>query len=204
MAYLKFISLKSLIRDFSCSVFNQVANKVTNKISCKRKKHKFKNVIKQRNQYAKTLEPYDQITVHNPKFCGEYVTQIHDLLLKKENTRYYSEFGDGRKIVPVNFISPKNRVMLFNFLYGLHVAFKMPDINTFFLAVQIFDRFAYKKPSSPNVLQLIGCTCLLMAEKMEEIYPNLMEDYVRSSNKAFKKKDMKIMEIVIVRNVGYQ
>jgi hypothetical protein len=164
----------------------------------------FKNVIKQRNMYAEKLQPYDRITVHIPKYCGEYVTEIHDMLLKKENTRYYSEFGDGRKIVSLKIISQKNRTMLIDFLYGLNVAFKIADINTLFLGVQIFDRFSYKNISKANILQLVGSTSLLMAEKMEEIYPSLIEDYVKSSKKAFDEKDMKIMEKVIAKSIGYQ
>jgi hypothetical protein len=91
-----FVGLKSIIRDFSVNLVNQVATKVTGKIACQgNKKRKFKHVVQLRNEYAKTLQPYDQITVHNPKYCGEYAPEIHEMLLKKENDRYYTEFGDG-------------------------------------------------------------------------------------------------------------
>jgi hypothetical protein len=200
-----FVGLKSIIRDFSVSLVNQVATKVTTKIACKRnKKRKFKHVVQLKNEYAKTLQPYDQITVHDPKYCGEYVTRIHEMLLKKENDRYYSEFGDGRKLVPINFISQNNRTKLIDFLYGLYVSFKIADINTLFIGVQIFDRFSYRNNIPTNMLQLVGSCSLLMGEKMEEIYPTLMEGYVKASAKAFSKKDMEKMERAIAKSISYQ
>ena len=60
-------------------------------------------------------------------------------------------------------------------------------MTTLFLAVQIFDRYAYKKKVPPKVIQLTGYTSILIAEKFEEIYPTLMETYSYLSDRSFTK-----------------
>jgi hypothetical protein len=86
----------------------------------------------------------------------------------------------------------------------LYVSFKIADINTLFIGVQIFDRFSYRNNIPTNMLQLVGSCSLLMGEKMEEIYPTLMEGYVKASAKAFSKKDMEKMERAIAKSISYQ
>ena len=73
----------------------------------------------------------------------------------------------------------------------MHRKFKTLRQETLFLAVNIIDRFLSKRQVAKDKLQLVGATCLLIASKMEDMWPPLVRDLVYVASNAFTKQDLK-------------
>lgn len=67
-------------------------------------------------------------------------------------------------------INEKMRLILVEWLMDIHVRFLL-NPETFYLTVNILDRFLSAKPVPRNELQLVGVSALLMSSKYEEIWP---------------------------------
>lgn len=67
-------------------------------------------------------------------------------------------------------INEKMRLILVEWLIDVHVKFEL-NPETFYLTVNILDRFLSVKPVPRKELQLVGLSALLMSSKYEEIWP---------------------------------
>ena len=75
--------------------------------------------------------------------------------------------------------------------------------ESYFRAVDLIDRFLYKTPNvSRGILQLAGCACLLIASKMEEIFPPEVDDLVYISDNTYSRNEMIDMELTIVKTLN--
>merc|ERR1711971_280863 len=94
------------------------------------------------------------------------------------------------------------RSVLVNWLVDVHRKFKL-EPATWFLAVNILDRYLAKAQIVRKKLQLAGCACLWIASKYHEIYSPEMDDFVYISDRAFTAGDMVSMEISILKGVNF-
>ena len=119
-------------------------------------KPKFKSVIEIRNNYAvKFMKPYDAKLVHNPAHNAEYAEGVHSNNLAMESRfllTYNTKLG-----VEDELIKPNNRIKLVNFLYGVFLKGEIEDLNTFFIAIQLLDRYLQVQKVSLSKLQIVGC-----------------------------------------------
>lgn len=173
------------------------------KSKSRRDKRRFKSVVELRVNSAKTMRLCDSENLHVPKFWAEFADEIHCRRLSKESERFVEAYGDPSKLTQYP-ISQPHRVKLVNFLHSWFKAFNLVDPNTLYMGIQVLDRFSHKNLVSPKNLQLTGCTCLLLAEKYEEIYPTQMETYSKQSGRAFNKRDMILAELVISKAIEYK
>lgn len=67
-------------------------------------------------------------------------------------------------------INEKMRLILVEWLIDVHVRFEL-NPETFYLTVNILDRFLSVMPVPRKELQLVGLSALLMSSKYEEIWP---------------------------------
>lgn len=67
-------------------------------------------------------------------------------------------------------INEKMRLILVEWLIDVHVRFEL-NPETFYLAINILDRFLSLKPVPRKELQLVGLSALHMSSKYEEIWP---------------------------------
>ena len=75
--------------------------------------------------------------------------------------------------------------------------------ETFYLSINLFDRYLEKKLLLKKQLQLIASSCLLIASKYEEIYPPEIRDFVYISNRLFNKEDMIEIEYDILKILNF-
>jgi len=129
----------------------------------------------------------------DPQAATEYVNDIFGYFREVEKKRapkpdYMTRQQD---------VNAKMREILIDWLVEVHFKFKLKP-ETLFLTVNIIDRFLERKLVSRSRLQLVGCTCMLIAAKYEEIFSPEVKDFVYISDKAYTKEQIIHMEGVIL------
>jgi len=123
----------------------------------------------------KDLEAADR---NDPQACTEYVHDVYSYFRKAEEkympTKGYMESAskmettDGKKVV-----NTKMRAIVVDWMIELHQRFR-PSLQpaALYLGINIFDRFLASGAMNESYrLQVVGAACLLVAAKIEEIYP---------------------------------
>lgn len=90
-------------------------------------------------------------------------------------------------------ITPKFREVLVDWLSSVRGKYSLKP-ETFALAINLLDRYLEKRQIEKNLLQLLGCTCLWVASKYEEIYPPELQDLVLICESNFKRETFILME----------
>jgi hypothetical protein len=94
-------------------------------------------------------------------------------------------------------INATMRAILVDWLIDVCITLKI-EIATFILSVNILDQFLSKRAVRRGLLQLVGCTSLLIASKYEDIYPCEVDDFVRMSEKAYTIQQIVAMESIML------
>jgi cyclin B len=85
-------------------------------------------------------------------------------------------------------INPRMRAIVVDWLVEVHLQFNL-EKETLYLAVHLMDRFLQRKVLQRNKLQLLGCACMLIAAKYEEIFAPNMKEFVHITDNAFTEKE---------------
>ncbi|CAD7936644.1 unnamed protein product [Amoebophrya sp. A120] len=97
----------------------------------------------------------------------KYLFETERLFLKEKMVMY-----ENQKDITVEM-----RSVLVDWLIEVHHKFKFEWISTLFLAIQILDRFLnHHALQSRKKLQLVGLACLLIASKVEETRPAIVDE----------------------------
>ena len=99
-------------------------------------------------------------------------------------------------------VTPRMRAILIDWMVEVHLKFKL-QAQTLYIAVNVLDRFLERKIVVRDELQLIGCTALWTASKIEEIYAPEVQDFVLISDRAFKRSDLLAMEGQMLNVLGF-
>lgn len=99
-------------------------------------------------------------------------------------------------------INGSMRTVLIDWLVEVSIEYQAQD-QSLHLAVQLLDRFLSRVPVSRSRLQLVGVTCLLIACKIEEVCPPMVEDLVYISDQAFTRSDMLQTEGLIIQKLEF-
>jgi len=96
------------------------------------------------------------------------------------------------------------RAILMGWLGELAAAMKLQR-ETLFLAVNLVDRFLSQEPRFPRrQLQLLGCSAMLLAAKMEEVYvPPLDQFAAYTAEDGSDPEDIKATEMRVLRALDY-
>ena len=100
-------------------------------------------------------------------------------------------------------ITPNMRSILIDWLVEVVDEFSLCS-DTFFLAVNYIDRYLQAKEVSRRRLQLLGCTCLWIAAKYEEVYAPSLDEFVLMSDNSYKKVDMLEMEGDVLNTLNFK
>lgn len=87
--------------------------------------------------------------------------------------------------VLVNSFNLQQRYLLCDWLFEVTNTFKLREI-CYHRAIVIFDHYADKTVLDRKIIQCVGCACLCIASKYEEIYAPSMDDFVYVSDNAFR------------------
>lgn len=100
-------------------------------------------------------------------------------------------------------INAKMRAILIDWLAEVHMKFRLAP-ETFYLCVNLIDRFLTIKKIARSKLQLVGITALLIACKYEEIYPPEVGDCVYITDRAYRRQEVLAMEQDIIHQLRFK
>lgn len=132
----------------------------------------------------------------------EYFDSIFDHLkeFERANPHFYAQSGYMKRLqVDIN---DKMRAILLDWLVEVHLKFKLRH-ETFFLTINLIDRYLCKKAIQRTQLQLVGVTSMLIACKYEEIYAPVIKDFIFITDKAYTLKEVLAMETEILQTLEY-
>jgi len=138
---------------------------------------------------APSLDEVDVKDAKDIRYVTDYATDIYENFLAAEpkllpSPTYMSSQTD---------ITARMRAILIDWLVEVHLKFKLLP-QTLYITVNILDRYLERRVVMRDELQLIGCTALWCASKIEEIYSPEVQDFVLVSDRAFKRQDLLAME----------
>jgi len=144
------------------------------------------------------LMPWDEADSSDDLSVPEYAKEIMEKLREQEDA---SKMRDFMKIQ--EDVNTRMRCVLVDWLIEVHRKFKLSR-PSYFLAINMVDRYLAKKSLKRTKLQLLGCTCLWIASKYHEIYAPEMDDFVYISDKAFSDEQMMGMEVEILKTLSFE
>jgi cyclin A len=90
-------------------------------------------------------------------------------------------------------VTERMRTILVDWMVDVHLKFKLHP-ETFFLAVDVVDRFLMTTKGSRATLQLVGVCAMLLAAKHDEIWPPEVKDCIYICANTFSRDDVLRME----------
>eukprot|EP00484_Ammonia_sp_Unknown_P000707 CAMPEP_0197021246 /NCGR_PEP_ID=MMETSP1384-20130603/2141_1 /TAXON_ID=29189 /ORGANISM="Ammonia sp." /LENGTH=445 /DNA_ID=CAMNT_0042449027 /DNA_START=257 /DNA_END=1594 /DNA_ORIENTATION=+ len=151
------------------------------------------------------LAPWDVADGDKDIFVAEYVDEIMQHLRTDEASNLNDCVIDNEFDFMEEFqkdINQRMRTVLVDWLIEVHRKFKLLP-STYYLGVNLLDRYLAKRQLHRRKLQLAGCTCLWIASKYHEIYAPEMDDFVYISDNAFTASDLMEMEIEILKTLSF-
>ncbi|CAN8328339.1 unnamed protein product [Cochlearia groenlandica] len=139
----------------------------------------------------------DAVDADNDLAAVEYVEDIYTFYKSAESEWRPTDYMSSQPE-----INEKMRLVLVEWLIDVHVRFEL-NPETFYLAVNIIDRFLSVKPVPRKELQLVGLSALLMSAKYEEIWPPQVEDLVDIADHAYTHKQILVMEKTILSTLEW-
>jgi len=147
------------------------------------------------------LRPWDAEDVNNDLCVADYITDIM-AALKSQEMEEDLYLADNDFMKAQADVNANMRTVLVDWLVEVHRKFKLVPA-TYFLAINILDRFLSKTHIGRKQLQLCGCACLWISSKYHEIYAPEMDDFVYISDRAFTDSQIIAMEIQILKSVNF-
>ncbi|KAL7646493.1 UNVERIFIED_CONTAM: hypothetical protein RMT77_001743 [Armadillidium vulgare] len=135
----------------------------------------------------------DEDDASNPQLVSEYAKDIYKHLWKLE-----TEYPVKLKYLEGQKVTSRMRAILIDWLVQVHQRFTLLQ-ETLYLTVAILDRYLQaKRDVTKDRLQLVGVASMYIASKYEEMYIPEIGDFAYITDKAFSKKDIRLMEIDIL------
>lgn len=135
----------------------------------------------------------------NPQNVEKYNKRITNYLITRDRSRRVpSNYLESHKT-----ITAKMRAQLVDWLVDVSLRFKVLD-ETLFAGVWILDRYLSRTMElEKRILQLAGITSLMLAAKMEEVYPPSAADYLEVCDGAYSEADLLDQEALILSSLRF-
>ena len=173
-----------------------------------KKKLKEKEKDKEKEKEEETIINIDipiEIKKKDPQYLNEYLEEILETLLTEENYFLKKKYINPHYLENVDSeLTPEMRTVAVDWLALIHhKIFKFKE-NTFFLAIQIFDRYLSDIILSVEKTELLLLTSFTLASKHEEVeYVNMQETLQLAQNK-FDKEQIIKMEYEILKQIKFE
>ena len=146
-----------------------------------------------------------EIKKKDPQYLYEYIEDILETLLIQENYFLKNKYINPHYLEnPDSELTPEMRTVAVDWLVLIHhKIFKFKE-NTFFLAIQLFDRYLSDMILSVEKTELLLLTSFTLASKHEEVeYVNMQETLQLAQNK-FTKTQVINMEYEILKQIKFE
>eukprot|EP00644_Phytophthora_capsici_P008654 jgi/Phyca11/111692/e_gw1.20.51.1 len=100
-------------------------------------------------------------------------------------------------------INEKMRTILVDWLVEVGEEYEL-DSQTFHKAVNLVDRCLKKIKINRKQFQLLGCACMMIAAKFEEVYGPNVEEFVYISDQTYTAEEMLDMEAQVLKALEYR
>jgi cyclin A len=161
------------------------------------KKHTSRKPLHVRNTKAINIDLEHK---DNPQYATNYVAQIMSFRRSLEDmSTPGTEFLDSFQAD----ITPNMRSILVDWLvdvadeYNLHT-------ESLFTAVNYVDRCLERSQIHRHKLQLLGCACMLLAAKFEEIYAPAVDEFVYISDNTYTHEEIVRMESKVCKILNFK
>ncbi|CAJ1027690.1 putative Cyclin, N-terminal domain/Cyclin, C-terminal domain containing protein [Leishmania utingensis] len=152
-----------------------------------------------REPYHKTGPQLPTPRTNERHFVSEYGSEILAYFLEVERVIYSERLYMDRQ----SEITDRMRKILIDWLIDVITEFKLHS-ETFYLAVDIIDRFLFFYNIPRTKLQLVGITAVLVAAKHEEIWPPTMNDCVAVTANTYTPREVIGMEFDVVTALRFK
>ncbi|KAK6125199.1 hypothetical protein DH2020_041065 [Rehmannia glutinosa] len=130
----------------------------------------------------------DAADVDNDLAVVEYVEEMYKFYKSAENEGRAYDYMDTQPE-----INEKMRAILIDWLVQVHHKFDLSP-ETFYLTINIVDRYLAAKTTSRRELQLVGLSSMLIASKYEEIWAPEVNELVCISDRTYSNNQVLVME----------
>ncbi|XP_015897952.3 G2/mitotic-specific cyclin S13-7 [Ziziphus jujuba] len=134
----------------------------------------------------------DAADAGNELAAVEYIEDMYKYFKSVENENRPHNYMDSQPE-----INEQMRAILVDWLIDVHRKFELSP-ETFYLTVNIIDRFLAVKTVPRRELQLVGISAMLTASKYEEIWAPEVNDFVCLSDRAYTHQQILVMEKTIL------
>lgn len=152
-----------------------------------------------RDAYHKSASQVALSHPTEPRYVAEYGTEILGYFLEVERVLYGERLYMDRQ----SEVTDRMRKILVDWLMDVTAEFKLHP-ETFFLAVDIIDRFLFFYSIPRTKLQLVGVTAILIAAKHEEVWPPTVNDCVAVTANTYSAREVIDMEFDIVTALRFK
>ncbi|XP_015788550.1 G2/mitotic-specific cyclin-B3 [Tetranychus urticae] len=143
------------------------------------------------------LEDYDLKQVHDSYAEPHYVMDIFKYYQTKELQSLTKKYLNNQSEITENM-----RAILVDWLVEIQQNYTL-NHETLYLAVKMVDQYLMRQNIKKTDFQLLGATAMLIAAKYDERIPPAIEDFVYSCDNQYKKKDIILMEMEILKKLDF-
>mmetsp|Transcript_7468 Transcript_7468/g.21093 ORF Transcript_7468/g.21093 Transcript_7468/m.21093 type:complete len:380 (+) Transcript_7468:501-1640(+) len=137
---------------------------------------------------------------NDPQSCTSYVCDIYRNLRASECKRRPSSWYLEQVQRDVNACM---RGILVDWMVEVAEEYHMVP-ETLYLSVNYLDRVLSVLPIPQKKLQLVGVSCLMLASKYEEIFPQSLDEFSYITDRLYSKQDIKECEMEVLRTLKYE
>lgn len=143
------------------------------------------------------VEDIDKDYSEDPFSNSEYAMDIFNYMREREERFVLPNYIDMQ-----TDISKEMRSILVDWMVEVQENFEL-NHETLYLAVKMIDHYLAVAVAVREKLQLIGSTAVLLASKFEERCPPCLDDFLYICDDAYKREELVVMEMDILRKLGF-
>lgn len=143
------------------------------------------------------VEDIDQRQDNNPCFAPQYAPEVYSFL-RDLQFRYGEPGPDTLKLS-----RPGNRAKLVEWIVEVVEDLQMSS-DVLYVSVDMIDRILRATTVPSTRLQLLGCACMLLASKFEDVFFPSLEDFVNVSDAAFSVAELLEMENHVLKQLDFR
>ncbi|RLN56154.1 hypothetical protein BBP00_00008151 [Phytophthora kernoviae] len=150
--------------------------------------------------YAASVQDIDAPSATMSSHTSKLVREL-DVYYRKHEMKYLPE-ADYIGTVQMD-INEKMRTILVDWLVEVGEEYEL-DSQTFHKAVNLVDRCLKIIKINRKQFQLLGCACMMIAAKFEEVYGPNVEEFVYISDQTYTAEEMLDMEAKVLKALEYR
>merc|ERR1719266_769731 len=143
------------------------------------------------------VEDFDRENAEDPQQHSEYAMETFQYYKNREETFRVPDYLQSHHEINENM-----RGILVDWLVEVQESFEL-NHETLYTAVKIMDLYMSQKVVRKEDLQLVGATACLIACKIDERIPPMLDDFVYVCDDAYSRKQLMDKEREVLKIVGF-